>query len=134
MMIYITISMGALFSVHPGDGLPIYRQIVEQAKAAIASGLLRPGDRLPTHRDLARDLVVAPLTVKKAYDILQAEGLVEMGQGRGTFVAERSGAARPEAREALASRAAALVRQARLLGLDARDLKALVDRHWEKGK
>ena len=81
-------SAAPLFSVHPGDGLSLYRQIVEQAKAAIASGRLEPGDRLPTHRDLARELVVAPLTVKKAYDLLQAEGLIRMTQGRGTFTME----------------------------------------------
>jgi GntR family transcriptional regulator len=121
-----------LFSVQPGDGLSLYRQIVEQAKAAIASGRLRPGDRLPTHRDLARELVVAPLTVKKAYDLLQAEGLIRMTQGRGTFVLGK-GATGREARRDLAARAAALARQARLMGLTAEEIHGLIERHWHEG-
>jgi len=50
----------------------------------MASGRLRAGDKLPTHRELARDLVVAPLTVKKAYDLLQSEVWISMAQNRGT--------------------------------------------------
>ena len=123
-----------LFSIHSGDGLPIYRQIVEQVKAAIASGRLKEGDQLPTHRDLARDLVIAPLTVKKAYDLLQGEGLISMAQGRGTFVSGRTAAAGPEAREDLAARLGGLVRQARLMGLSRDELKSLIERNWGKGK
>ena len=58
------------------------RQITE----AIAGGRLKPGDKLPSHRDLAEQIVVAPLTVKKAYDELDALGLLETQRGRGTFV------------------------------------------------
>ena len=132
-MIYIIISMAEmLFSVRPGDGHPLYRQIVEQVKAAIAAGRLRPGDRLPTHRDLAGELVVAPLTVKKAYDLLQAEGLVVQAQGKGTFVALRPAGAAPRAREDLSARAEGLVRQARLLNLSMESLQDLIGRQWMK--
>ncbi len=124
-----------LFSISPGDDRPIFRQIVEQVKAAIASGRLKLGEKLPTHRDLARDLVVAPLTVKRAYDVLAGEGFIEQAQGRGTFVLEKPSSATPDARGELAVRAQALVRQAKLLGLSDEDVHALVEKHWiRRGK
>ena len=121
-----------LFSIRAGDGTPIYRQIVEQVKAAIAAGKLRPGDRLPTHRDLARELVVAPLTIKKAYDLLQSEGFIVQAQGRGTFVGTRTALAAPQAREDLDVRADALVRQAKLLNLSIDDLQKLLGKRWNR--
>ncbi len=72
--------------VNPSDELPIYRQIMRQITQAIAGGRLRPGEKLPSHRDLAEQIVVAPLTVKKAYDELEALGLLETQRGRGTFI------------------------------------------------
>lgn len=75
------------FYVNPTDEVPIYRQIVSQVTDAIAGGRLKPKEKLPSHRDLAELLVIAPLTVKKAYDALEAEGHIETLRGRGTFVA-----------------------------------------------
>ncbi|HEY4364715.1 MAG TPA: GntR family transcriptional regulator [Bryobacteraceae bacterium] len=72
--------------VNPADELPIYRQIMRQIEEAIAGGRLKPGDKLPSHRDLAEQIVVAPLTVKKSYDELEALGFIETQRGRGTFV------------------------------------------------
>jgi GntR family transcriptional regulator len=74
------------FEVRPDDDRPIFRQLVRQITDAIAGGRLAPGARLPSHRELAVELVIAPLTVKKAYDELQRERLIEMRRGRGTFV------------------------------------------------
>jgi GntR family transcriptional regulator len=73
-------------AVNPADELPIYRQIMRQITEAIAGGRLRPGEKLPSHRDLSEQIVVAPLTVKKAYDELEAQGFIETQRGRGTFV------------------------------------------------
>jgi GntR family transcriptional regulator len=75
--------------VHPGDDLPIYRQLIRQITDAIAGGRLAAGDRLPSHRELAEQLVIAPLTVKKAYDELEGDGLLTTQRGRGTFVSDR---------------------------------------------
>src|ERR1022692_1352341 len=72
--------------VNPADGLPIYRQIMRQITEAIAAGRLKSGDQLASHRDLSEQLVIAPLTVKKAYDELEALGFIETQRGRGTFV------------------------------------------------
>jgi GntR family transcriptional regulator len=73
--------------VKPSDETPIYRQIMRQIREAVALGSMKPGDKLPSHRELAEQLVVAPLTVKKAYDELESDGFLETQRGRGTFVA-----------------------------------------------
>ena len=75
--------------INPGAELSIYRQIMRQIVEAIASARLAPGEKLPSHRDLSEQLVVAPLTVKKAYDELEALGYIETQRGRGTFVSEK---------------------------------------------
>lgn len=74
--------------INPADAVPIYRQIVRQVIKAIIAGRLAPGEKLASHRDLAGLLVVAPLTVKKAYDELEREGWIGTRRGRGTFVNE----------------------------------------------
>lgn len=104
--------------IHPGDELPIYRQIVRQVTDAVAGGRLRPGERLPSHRELAAQLVIAPLTVKKAYDELEREGLIDTQRGRGTFVAEKPPRRDPaHSRERLRDAAQRLLSQAALAGV-----------------
>lgn len=66
---------------------PLYRQIVEQVEQALQEGVLKPGDKLPTVRELAQQLSAASGTVKRAYDELCRRGIVEMTQGKGTFIA-----------------------------------------------
>jgi GntR family transcriptional regulator len=75
-------------AVNPSDELPLYRQIMRQIVEAIAGGRLKSGDRLASHRELSEQLVIAPLTVKKAYDELEALGFIETQRGRGTFVSD----------------------------------------------
>lgn len=75
--------------INAADELPIYRQIMRQIIEAIAGGRLKAGDKLPSHRDLSEQLVVAPLTVKKAYDELEALGYIQTQRGRGTFVSAK---------------------------------------------
>jgi len=119
--------------VNPADELPIYRQIVRQVTDAIAGGRLRAGDKLPSHRDLALRLVIAPLTVKKAYDELEAEGLIDSLRGRGTFVSERAEAGDPrERRERLRDAAQRLLSQAVATGVPLSEVVDLL-REIEKG-
>lgn len=75
--------------INASDDVPIYRQIMRQITDAIAGGRLAAGDKLPSHRELSEQVVVAPLTVKKAYDELEALGFIETQRGRGTFVCAR---------------------------------------------
>lgn len=70
------------------SGLPIYTQIVNQIHAQIASGILQPGDQLPTVRALAEELRVNFNTVARAYRILDEERIISTQQGRGTYITE----------------------------------------------
>ncbi len=72
-----------------GSKVPLYRQVVDQIRSAIASGKLTVGDTLPSVRTLAAELIVNPNTIAKAYQVLLADGVVESQQGRGYFVAKR---------------------------------------------
>src|ERR1017187_5661751 len=67
-------------------GVPLYRQIMDQVRGAIASGSLVAGDQLPTVRQLAVDLAINPNTVIRAYRELELGGLLESHQGTGTFI------------------------------------------------
>ena len=119
--------------VHAGDELPIYRQIIRQVTDAIAGGRLKPGDRMPSHRDLAEQLVIAPLTVKKAYDELERERLIETQRGRGTFVSGAPPAVDPALRrERLRDAAQRLLSQAALSGVPLAEVLELL-REMEKG-
>jgi len=71
------------------SGVPFYRQVIDQVKAAIATGSIEAGDRLPTVRQLAVDLSINPNTVSRAYTELELTGLVETQMGSGTFVGSR---------------------------------------------
>jgi GntR family transcriptional regulator len=123
--------------INPADELPLYRQIMRQITDAIAGGRLAAGDRLLSHRDLSERLVVAPLTVKKAYDELEALGYIESQRGRGTFVsAKQSKALRRAHAEQVADDARRLVSQAYLAGMSLHDVLALIkdaDRHLAAG-
>src|SRR5580658_6307370 len=68
------------------SGMPVYRQIVDQVRGAVASGAMSAGDQLPTVRQLAVDLEVNPNTVVRAYRELEFGGLIETHQGTGTFI------------------------------------------------
>jgi GntR family transcriptional regulator len=74
---------GVVFELNPNSGVPIYRQIVDQVHAMSAGGLLKPGDLLPSVRQVARDAAVNPMTVSKAYSRLESEGVVRRVRGQG---------------------------------------------------
>lgn len=131
MVLYMTIALE--LSVLPGDALPIYRQIMQQLRAAIASRRLEPGAQLPSQRELATRLVISPLTVMKAYNELEREGLIRTARGRGSFVSKgippRSIAQRRKRVRCIARQ---FVTQARLSGLSTSDTVDLVKQlAWE---
>jgi GntR family transcriptional regulator len=76
-------------SVDLKSGVPIYRQIIDQVRSAIATGTLGPGDRLPTVRQLSVDLSVNPNTVSRAYNELELTGIVQTHMGSGTFIGDK---------------------------------------------
>lgn len=77
------------FHVDPAAGVPIYMQVIDQVKRAAASGLLKPGDQLPSVRELAVELTVNPNTIAKGYQELERDGIIKTVRGVGTFIAEK---------------------------------------------
>ena len=111
------------FGLDLHTGVPVYRQLVDQVRAGIASGSLVTGDQLPTVRQLAVDLAINPNTVMRAYRELELGGLLETHQGTGTFIAnkkiERASAERERQLVQMASEFAA---RAGAAGLTVEDL------------
>ena len=124
-----------LFTINTNDGLPIYRQIVRQVRHAVASGKLVPGDQLPSQRDLSSELVINHLTVKKAYEVLEAEGLIATERGRGTFVTTSVPAdLHGKGVRDLKARARDLVDAAQLLDLDIHDFRKIAEQAWTESQ
>jgi DNA-binding transcriptional regulator YhcF (GntR family) len=110
------------------SGMPIARQIADQIRTHCASGTLCPGDRLPSVRQLAKDLTVNQNTVLRVYEKLTAEGLLERRHGDGTYVADSLPPGRLKAqRELLVQDADRLVRRASELGLSEDEIHKQVD-------
>lgn len=76
-----------LIVVDPSSGVPVFRQLMDQIRFHIASGLLQPGEELPATRSLSAELGVNPMTVSKAYNLLEREGVLERRPGRPLVVA-----------------------------------------------
>jgi GntR family transcriptional regulator len=113
--------------ISPAAPGPLYQQIIDGVKREISAGRLHPGDPLPSFRTLAEDLLVSLITVKRAYEELEREGIVYSKQGLGTFVSD-NGLAR--SREMKLDQTEALLRQAiregEEAGLTGDELLALV--------
>ena len=75
------------FRLDPTSGVPTYLQLVHQVKHAVQYAMLKPGDRLPTAREVVEDLAINPNTVLKAYRELERDGFVHSRPGAGTFIA-----------------------------------------------
>ncbi|QHY96478.1 HTH-type transcriptional repressor YtrA [Streptomyces sp. S4.7] len=111
------------------SGVATYLQIVQQTKQALRLGLLEPGDRLPTAREVVEATAINPNTVLKAYRELEREGLAEGRRGLGTFVSGTlgGGAADSPLRAELRAELTTWVERARTGGLERDDLSALFD-------
>jgi GntR family transcriptional regulator len=92
-----------LIRIDPRSPEPLFEQVVFAVKAAVAKGTAAPGDRLPSVRELARELAINPNTVVRAYEALERDGVVVRRQGSGCFVSDRgSDLAQAEKRRQLA--------------------------------
>jgi len=110
-----------LFRVDPASGVPIFDQLAASVRAELARGTLKPGDRLPSARELATSLDVNIHTVLRAYQDLRDEGLVDLRRGRGAVVTDNAGMS-PE----LLADIRQLVAEARRLGIGLSTLNALL--------
>lgn len=116
------------FSVAPESPIPMYRQLMEQIRFAVASGRLKPDEKLPGVREVAESLGINLQTVVKAYAELVREGTLEARRGMGTFVGAKPKAT---ARADLAA-VARLCREAYVSGIRLEELKRLIDETWKK--
>lgn len=108
--------------------VPPYEQVREQVATMISSGVLKSGARLPTIRQLARDLDIAPGTITRAYRELETAGLIVSRGRHGTFVGEARPVQRAERRAVLAAEAARFARTAKQLGASPEETHAALDK------
>ena len=115
-----------LFRINPSSGIPVYLQLIEQVKHAVETGALRPGDQLPAIRKLAKDLVINPNTVVRAYRELVHEKIIELKQGSGAFVSESVAGRTSEMRRGRKIVQSAMERLSSL-GLSEEEIRRLVE-------
>lgn len=116
------------FSIQTSSDTPIYRQLIDQVHRLAASGRLSPGERLPSVRQVAESLAINPMTVSKAYNQLEQDGLLERRRGIGMVVKED---ARSTA-ELLGPALTSLVDQAKQLRVDRQTLISMIDTQWDQ--
>jgi len=122
-------------SISPAADGPLYRQIVDGLKREISERRLTPGDELPSFRALAEQLLVSLITVKRAYEELEREGIIYRRQGLGTFVAEHGDRRSRQTNLSAAREHFSLaVREARQAGLNDAEILKLADQFIRKGE
>ena len=115
------------FRLDPRSGIPPYRQLVAQVRQAVLLGILHPGDRLPSVREVVTQITINPNTVHRAYRDLETEGIVEGRQGVGTFISERAQSAlTPKRQLALQEQLLSWLSRARKAGMQDDAIMALV--------
>lgn len=116
------------FELQPSSATPLYRQIVEQVTRTVAAGALRDGDELPSVRAVAQDYVINPMTVSKAYSLLEAQGLLERRRGMGMRVRAPAAVDGPDRLALLQPALDHAARVSRQLGISADDALAAFQR------
>jgi GntR family transcriptional regulator len=114
------------------SGVPAYRQLVDQVRLQVAGGRLKPGDEIPSTRALSAELSLNPMTISRAYALLEDEGVLERRPGLPLVVRARPGASSQAARSAQFAKAigpaAAVARQLGISGRDAGEmLRRMID-------
>ena len=119
--------------IDPRSHVPIYLQIAEEVRSAVAAGLYRPGEALPSLRALAIDVKVNPNTVQRAYDALEREGLVYSQRGKGLYVAEQGTAsAQTRTQEAVRRALEEGIRAGRAAGMGVPQVRVLFEAAIER--
>jgi DNA-binding transcriptional regulator YhcF (GntR family) len=108
------------------SGEPIYRQIVEQIKYRIASGELKPMDRLPSIREVAKQLKINPRTVVKVYEELENGGLVVTRQGQGVFITSRDADPAKTRQKVIAGMARRMLAEASRIGASPEEVLVII--------
>jgi GntR family transcriptional regulator len=123
-----------LLDLNDGDHRPIYGQIADCVKFAVAGGVLRSGDLVPSVRELSKQLVVNPNTVARAYRDLQVEGLLESVRGMGLQVVEGAiERCRTARREIVRERMRRAIQEARQSKMEPAEIEAIFREEWARG-
>lgn len=118
----------AVFRIDPTQPEPLFQQLVDSVKNAVGRGRLRPGEKLPSVRELARELVLNPNTIAKAFRVLETEGVTYSRRGAGTFVAERRTTVTcAERKRRFREAIEPLLADARHLGMSEREVRKIFD-------
>lgn len=121
------------FSIDPANGIAIYDQITRQIKFAVASGVLEPGELVPSVRELARQLAVNPNTVSRAYGKLQTDEVLSMVRGTGLQVTKKAPQrCRRDRIRLIRERLQSVLMEARHSQLDSGELQDLVDEEMKR--
>jgi GntR family transcriptional regulator len=134
-VLYVFMSSGsALFTLHPESGIPIYRQLMDQVRRLIAAGQLQAGSELPSVRDVAVEHAVNPMTISKAYALLEAEGLLVRNRGKPMTVAASRRSQQPISQRLrqVESQLVQLISAARQLNIPREDLVELLEKRWRQ--
>ena len=122
-----------IFRLNSQDDRPIYVQIAEQVTFAVAAGTLRPGELVPSVRELSKQLVVNPNTVARAYRELQGKRLLEPVRGTGLQVAEEAPSrCRDDRRELVRQRLRNAIDEARRSDLDPHEIESILREEWAR--
>jgi len=117
------------------SNVPIYEQIINQIKLSIINKELLPNEPLPSIRNLAKDLQISVITTKRAYEELEKEGLIYSIPGKGFYVSEQNTSMLSEKKVALLEQQLAdLIMECRAVGLEAKDIKDMIDMLYEEGE
>lgn len=122
------------FQINPSSGVPVYRQIMDQVKTLIALGRLVGGIFMPSVRQMAQELEINPMTVSKAYSLLEKEGILEHIRGQGMKVISGPEPKKflNDNRQAISPLLSEVVQRAKQLSLDLKEIHHLIDDAWRQ--
>lgn len=121
-----------LFELDTADGVPLYRQLVDQIQRMISGGTIRPGDELPSVRAVAEHYTINPMTVSRAYALLETEGWLERRRGKPMRVIERIREDRDQRVNVIHDSLRRVVRDSRQLGLSTKEVISALENLFEE--
>ena len=122
-----------MFMIDPMSRQPVYEQIIRQMERFILSGMLAPGDQLPSVRSLSLELSINPNTIQRAYAELERRGYIYTVKGKGSFVGENSSMKEIRKNDIL-SRFSEVIDDAIRLGISDREIKTMIDVQYNAAK